>query len=166
MPETPEITEALWETALPGLPPPRRGKARDVYDLGETLLIVATDRRAAYDQGGGGARRERRLRGARAGRARGGAGARRAPARSDPRPLRSGGLPRRPVRPDPRRHQVRVRPDRRRAPPGRRGPHPRLLALLGRRPLAAGHRAGLLRQAVRQELARRLRLGPPEPAAP
>ncbi|HZF12347.1 MAG TPA: phosphoribosylaminoimidazolesuccinocarboxamide synthase [Thermoanaerobaculia bacterium] len=48
-PGTPEITEALWETALPGLPPPRRGKVRDVYDLGETLLIVATDRLSAYD---------------------------------------------------------------------------------------------------------------------
>lgn len=40
---------ALLATALPGLPPPRRGKVRDVYDLGETLLIVATDRISAYD---------------------------------------------------------------------------------------------------------------------
>ncbi|MEA2693745.1 MAG: phosphoribosylaminoimidazole-succinocarboxamide synthase [Acidobacteriota bacterium] len=43
------MEEALWETALPGLPPPRRGKVRDVYDLGDTLLIVATDRLSAYD---------------------------------------------------------------------------------------------------------------------
>ncbi|HYG61883.1 MAG TPA: phosphoribosylaminoimidazolesuccinocarboxamide synthase [Thermoanaerobaculia bacterium] len=39
----------LWQTDLPGLPPPRRGKVRDVYDLGDTLLIVATDRISAYD---------------------------------------------------------------------------------------------------------------------
>jgi phosphoribosylaminoimidazole-succinocarboxamide synthase len=44
-----DAAEALWQTALPGLPPPRRGKVRDVYDLGETLLIVATDRLSAYD---------------------------------------------------------------------------------------------------------------------
>jgi phosphoribosylaminoimidazole-succinocarboxamide synthase len=31
------------------LPPPRRGKVRDVYDLGDTLLIVACDRISAYD---------------------------------------------------------------------------------------------------------------------
>lgn len=39
----------LLNTALPGLPPPRRGKVREVYDLGETLLIVATDRISAFD---------------------------------------------------------------------------------------------------------------------
>jgi len=39
----------LWQSDLPGLPPPRRGKVRDVYDLGDTLLIVATDRLSAYD---------------------------------------------------------------------------------------------------------------------
>src|SRR5579872_4490494 len=39
----------LWQSDLPGLPPPRRGKVRDVYDLGETLLIVASDRLSAYD---------------------------------------------------------------------------------------------------------------------
>jgi phosphoribosylaminoimidazole-succinocarboxamide synthase len=40
---------ALLETALPGLPK-RRGKVRDVYDLGDgRLLIVATDRISAYD---------------------------------------------------------------------------------------------------------------------
>jgi phosphoribosylaminoimidazole-succinocarboxamide synthase len=41
--------EALWQSELPGLPPPRRGKVRDVYDLGDTLLIVASDRLSAYD---------------------------------------------------------------------------------------------------------------------
>jgi len=41
--------DALRESRLPGLPPPRRGKVRDVYDLGDTLLLVATDRLSAYD---------------------------------------------------------------------------------------------------------------------
>jgi len=36
-------------TELAGLPAPKRGKVRDVYDLGDTLLIVATDRLSAYD---------------------------------------------------------------------------------------------------------------------
>lgn len=40
---------AVWQTDLPGLAPPRRGKVRDVYDLGATLLIVACDRISAYD---------------------------------------------------------------------------------------------------------------------
>jgi len=39
----------VWQTDLPGLPPPKRGKVRDVYDLGDTLLIVASDRLSAYD---------------------------------------------------------------------------------------------------------------------
>ncbi|HEX5758320.1 MAG TPA: phosphoribosylaminoimidazolesuccinocarboxamide synthase, partial [Thermoanaerobaculia bacterium] len=43
------LEEAVSRTELPGLPPPRRGKVRDVYDLGERLLIVATDRLSAYD---------------------------------------------------------------------------------------------------------------------
>jgi phosphoribosylaminoimidazole-succinocarboxamide synthase len=43
------VPEVVWETALPGLPPPKRGKVRDVYDLGEELLIVACDRLSAYD---------------------------------------------------------------------------------------------------------------------
>jgi phosphoribosylaminoimidazole-succinocarboxamide synthase len=49
MPTSP-LGTAVSETALAGLPPPRRGKVRDVYDLGELLLIVATDRLSAYDQ--------------------------------------------------------------------------------------------------------------------
>jgi phosphoribosylaminoimidazole-succinocarboxamide synthase len=40
---------ALLESAIPGLPPPRRGKVRDVYDLGDTLLFVASDRLSAFD---------------------------------------------------------------------------------------------------------------------
>jgi len=39
---------ALLETSLPGLPV-RRGKVRDVYDLGDRLLLVATDRISAFD---------------------------------------------------------------------------------------------------------------------
>ncbi len=39
----------LLHTAIPGLPPPRSGKVRDVYDLGDELLIVATDRLSAFD---------------------------------------------------------------------------------------------------------------------
>lgn len=39
----------LLHTAIPGLPPPRIGKVREVYDLGDELLIVATDRISAFD---------------------------------------------------------------------------------------------------------------------
>ncbi len=39
----------VLETNLPGIPLARRGKVRDVYDLGEHLLIVATDRISAFD---------------------------------------------------------------------------------------------------------------------
>lgn len=41
--------DAVFETHLPGIPVFRQGKVRDVYDLGDTLLIVATDRISAYD---------------------------------------------------------------------------------------------------------------------
>jgi phosphoribosylaminoimidazole-succinocarboxamide synthase len=40
---------ALLQSAVAGLPEPRRGKVRDVYDLGDALLIVATDRISAFD---------------------------------------------------------------------------------------------------------------------
>lgn len=43
------MREPVSQTSLPGLPPPRRGKVRDVYDLGDALLIVATDRISAFD---------------------------------------------------------------------------------------------------------------------
>ncbi|HVX61332.1 MAG TPA: phosphoribosylaminoimidazolesuccinocarboxamide synthase [Pirellulales bacterium] len=39
---------AVLETALRGVPV-RRGKVRDVYDLGDRLLLVATDRISAFD---------------------------------------------------------------------------------------------------------------------
>jgi len=41
--------QPVVRTELPGLPAPKRGKVRDVYDLGDRLLIVATDRLSAYD---------------------------------------------------------------------------------------------------------------------
>ena len=41
--------KAIESTDLPGLPPARRGKVRDVYDLGRSLLIVSTDRVSAFD---------------------------------------------------------------------------------------------------------------------
>ncbi len=40
---------ALLSTAIPELSAPRSGKVRDVYDLGESILFVATDRISAYD---------------------------------------------------------------------------------------------------------------------
>lgn len=36
-------------TALPGLTPSKQGKVRDIYDLGDRLLIAATDRLSAFD---------------------------------------------------------------------------------------------------------------------
>ena len=36
-------------TRLNGLAPHRRGKVRDLYDLGDTLLMIATDRISAFD---------------------------------------------------------------------------------------------------------------------
>jgi len=40
---------ALRETRLPGREPTARGKVRDIYDLGDRLVIVATDRLSAFD---------------------------------------------------------------------------------------------------------------------
>ncbi len=40
---------ALFQTDLPGLSLKGRGKVRDIYDLGESLLIVASDRISAFD---------------------------------------------------------------------------------------------------------------------
>ncbi len=42
-------TPIVLETNLEGLKPPKRGKVRDIYDLGDSLLIVATDRISAFD---------------------------------------------------------------------------------------------------------------------
>ncbi|MDZ4859024.1 MAG: phosphoribosylaminoimidazolesuccinocarboxamide synthase [Candidatus Hydrogenedentes bacterium] len=43
------MTRALCETRLPSREPSARGKVRDIYDLGDSLLIVATDRISAFD---------------------------------------------------------------------------------------------------------------------
>ena len=42
-------SSVVLETQLDGLTLSRRGKVRDVYDLGSHLLIVATDRISAFD---------------------------------------------------------------------------------------------------------------------
>jgi phosphoribosylaminoimidazole-succinocarboxamide synthase len=44
-----DASRPLLETRMPGLQLWRRGKVRDVYDLGDRLLIVATDRISAFD---------------------------------------------------------------------------------------------------------------------
>jgi phosphoribosylaminoimidazole-succinocarboxamide synthase len=41
--------KVLMETQFAGLTPAARGKVRDIYDLGDRLLIVATDRLSAFD---------------------------------------------------------------------------------------------------------------------
>ena len=41
--------QALFETNLTTVPLLHRGKVRDIYDLGDKLLIVATDRISAFD---------------------------------------------------------------------------------------------------------------------
>jgi phosphoribosylaminoimidazole-succinocarboxamide synthase len=43
------MSSVVLETNLEGLTLARRGKVRDVYDLGHQLLIVATDRISAFD---------------------------------------------------------------------------------------------------------------------
>jgi phosphoribosylaminoimidazole-succinocarboxamide synthase len=40
---------AVFSTDFPGLGPKRQGKVRDIYDLGDCLLLVATDRISAFD---------------------------------------------------------------------------------------------------------------------
>ena len=43
------IENAVYETNLKEIPLVARGKVRDIYDLGKSLLIVATDRISAFD---------------------------------------------------------------------------------------------------------------------
>jgi len=43
------LAAPLLETRLNGLAPQRHGKVRDIFDLGDTLLLVATDRISAFD---------------------------------------------------------------------------------------------------------------------
>jgi len=42
------MQQVLLQSQVPGLPC-RRGKVRDIYDLGERLVLVATDRLSAFD---------------------------------------------------------------------------------------------------------------------
>lgn len=42
-------THVIRETSFAGVTPLARGKVRDIYDLGDKLLIVATDRLSAFD---------------------------------------------------------------------------------------------------------------------
>ena len=44
----PAMTSTILETSLADLPV-RRGKVRDIYDLGDSLLLVSTDRISAFD---------------------------------------------------------------------------------------------------------------------
>jgi len=44
-----DTNDALIQSSIPGLPPPRRGKVRDIYDTGDALILVATDRISAFD---------------------------------------------------------------------------------------------------------------------
>ena len=43
------MTPVISETNFPGLKLRGRGKVRDIYELGDQLLIVATDRLSAFD---------------------------------------------------------------------------------------------------------------------
>jgi phosphoribosylaminoimidazole-succinocarboxamide synthase len=43
------MDKTVFETDFPGLNLLKRGKVRDIYDIGENLLIVATDRISAFD---------------------------------------------------------------------------------------------------------------------
>ena len=43
------MEETLNKTELKGIPLFKRGKVRDIYDLGDKLLIIATDRISAFD---------------------------------------------------------------------------------------------------------------------
>ena len=43
------LAAPLLETRLSGLVPHRQGKVRDIFDLGDSLMMVATDRISAFD---------------------------------------------------------------------------------------------------------------------
>ena len=46
---SPYMTPVVWQTDFPGLKLASRGKVRDIYEVGDDLLIVATDRLSAFD---------------------------------------------------------------------------------------------------------------------
>src|SRR6202521_440269 len=43
------MSAIVWETSFPGIKFLHRGKVRDLYEVGDRLLIVATDRLSAFD---------------------------------------------------------------------------------------------------------------------
>lgn len=43
------MSDVVWQTHIEGFGEAKRGKVRDIYDLGDSLLIVACDRISAYD---------------------------------------------------------------------------------------------------------------------
>src|SRR4030065_1967718 len=43
------MKNVVLKTEMPDVGMPRRGKVRDIYDLGEHLLVVVTDRVSAFD---------------------------------------------------------------------------------------------------------------------
>ena len=43
------MSSVVLQTNIAGVPAPKRGKVRDIYDLGDKLLIVVTDRISAFD---------------------------------------------------------------------------------------------------------------------
>jgi phosphoribosylaminoimidazole-succinocarboxamide synthase len=43
------MSAVVWETNFPGLKLVSRGKVRDLYEIGDDLLLVATDRLSAFD---------------------------------------------------------------------------------------------------------------------
>lgn len=46
---SPQVSAVVWETHFTGVPLYFRGKVRDLYEVGDCLLIVATDRLSAFD---------------------------------------------------------------------------------------------------------------------
>jgi len=46
---SPHMTAVVWQTDFPGLKLASRGKVRDLYEVGDDLLLVATDRLSAFD---------------------------------------------------------------------------------------------------------------------
>src|SRR6202035_3085062 len=46
---SPQMNAIVWETTLPGIQFLNRGKVRDLYEVGDRLLIVASDRLSAFD---------------------------------------------------------------------------------------------------------------------
>jgi phosphoribosylaminoimidazole-succinocarboxamide synthase len=43
------MAEPLMQIELPGIPKIKSGKVREIFDLGDSLLMVATDRISAFD---------------------------------------------------------------------------------------------------------------------